>query len=321
MPAFRKTTSIILTLLVFAAPFAAYVERQNLYDWYRLHNYVVPRTIAGLATDTTMDAHSRKIFYVAHPELQTKSAFNASCKTIEKTIVLGCYKAGIGIFVYEVADTRLNGVLQVTAAHEMLHAAYERLSTKDRLRIDALTQQTYAQLADERVKTNIDAYRSRDASVVPNELHSILGTEVRNLPPELENYYKTYFTDREKIVAYSEQYEAEFTNRETAILTYDTQLKSLKSTIDGLNVLLKTEGQAIDASSANLDANLGAHNVEAYNSSIPAYQHMILAYNANVSRLKAAITTYNTIVDKRNSVVTEEQELTNAIDSSVPASK
>lgn len=321
MSTFRKTVSAAITFILIAAPVAVYAERQNLYDLYRLRTYVVSDTIASLASDTTMDADARKIFYVAHPELQTSNAFNASCKTIEKTIVLGCYKADTGIFIFDVTDTRLNGVLQVTAAHEMLHAAYDRLGSREKERIDTLTQQAYANLTDERVKKNVEAYRSRDATVVPNELHSILGTEVRNLPPELESYYKTYFTNRQKIVDYSEQYEGEFTNRENAIASYDAQLKSLKINIDDLNTSLKTQGQAIDKSNKYLDDKLNAHDVEAYNAAIPAYQKQISIYNTDVAKLKSAIDTYNIIVDKRNSVVTEEQELTKAIDSSVPASK
>jgi hypothetical protein len=34
-----------------------------------------------------------------------------------------------------------------------------------------------------------------------NELHSILGTQVAGLPPDLESYYARYFTDRTVIVA------------------------------------------------------------------------------------------------------------------------
>ena len=53
--------------------------------------------------------------------------------------MLGCYHSNQdGIFLYNVQDARLAGVQQVTAAHEMLHAAYDRLSTKDKNYVDGL---------------------------------------------------------------------------------------------------------------------------------------------------------------------------------------
>ena len=35
-------------------------------------------------------------------------------------------------YIYNVNDERLNGLKEVTAAHEMLHAAYERLPESDK---------------------------------------------------------------------------------------------------------------------------------------------------------------------------------------------
>ena len=321
MPNIKKSATYLVSAVLLLSPVIAYWQRQNIYDWYRLRGYEAPAEIASLADQTTMVGYARKVFYVARPELQDKSDFSKNCTIVEKTIVLGCYRSGLGIFVYNVSDARLNGVLQVTSAHEMLHAAYERLSNKERLRVDTMTAEAYASITDERIKKNVESYRARDAAVVPNELHSILGTEVRELPAELETYYKKYFTDRSKIVGYSEQYEAEFTKREDAVAAYDQQLKDLKSKITSLNDSLATQGARIEAENARLESLAAARKIGEYNASIPNYQNMINAYNADVSALKSAIEQYNGIVDARNAIVTEEQELINAIDSSVPASK
>src|SRR5438045_4204235 len=131
MPKLSKIVTAAISTVFIVSPLFVYLERQNVYDWWRLRNYVVPSNVAALADDTTMDPLARKIFYVAHPALQERDTFRANCTVDEKTIVLGCYRSGIGIFVYDVNDPRLNGILQVTAAHEMLHAAYERLNTKE----------------------------------------------------------------------------------------------------------------------------------------------------------------------------------------------
>jgi len=303
------------------APIAALSQRQSIYDWWVLRSYTPPAAIEKLATDTDMTEKAKTIFYVAKPELKAKDEFRGSCESAEKTIVLGCYKTGSGIYVYDVTDARLNGVQQVTAAHEMLHAAYERLSRDEKQRVNELTSQEYAKLTDERIRKNVEAYRTRDASVVPNELHSIIATEVLTVSSELETYYKQYFNDRSKIVAFSVQYESEFSKRTAAVEAYDVQLAKLKLDINALNDSLAAKGKVIDAESNRLDALLAANKIAEYNSGIPGYKKLVTAYNSDVSKLKSTIATYNSIVGERNLVVEDEQELFDAIDTRVPDAK
>jgi uncharacterized protein YukE len=321
MAMFKKVFSATAVIALTGAPFLVLWQRQNLYDAWRLHNYQAPAAIVKLADDTTMNTYGRKVFYVESPQLQALETFRTNCTTGEQTIVLGCYKSHDGIFVYDVNDSRLSGVQEVTSAHEMLHAAYDRLSSKEKDRINALTDAAYASLKDDRIKKNIDAYRSKDTAIVPNELHSILGTEVKDLPKELEDYYKRYFTDRSKIVAYSVQYESEFTNRENAITAYDAQLQGMKTTIDTYNASLEAQGKAIDSEANRLQALLATKDVSGYNSGIPAYQQMIHKYNQDLATLKTTITSYNNTVEKRNAIVGEERSLYKALDTRTPATR
>src|SRR5690606_3442881 len=108
-------------------------------------------------------------------------------------IVLGCFVEGQGIYLYNVSDERLDGVKEVTAAHEVLHAGYSRLSSRDKARINHLLDQAFQANNDERIKETVETYRKRDPSIVSNELHSILATEARELPSELEEHYRRYF--------------------------------------------------------------------------------------------------------------------------------
>src|SRR5206468_584885 len=127
---------------------------------------------------------------------------------------------------------RLSGVEEVTSAHEMLHAAYDRLSTKERNRVDELLQNYYDhQLTDQRIRATIDAYKASEPNDLQNEMHSIFGTEIATLPPELENYYSQYFADRSKVTTLAGEYEQEFTSRKTEIQSYDTQLDGLRAQI------------------------------------------------------------------------------------------
>ncbi len=83
----------------------------------------------------------------------------------------------------------------------MLHAAYNRLNSADKSRIDNSLQKYYQHtLTDQRIKNIIAAYKKTEPNDLVNEMHSIFGTEVAELPPELETYYKQYFSNRSVVV-------------------------------------------------------------------------------------------------------------------------
>ncbi len=110
----------------------------------------------------------------------------------------------------------------------MLHAAYDRLSDKEKDRVNNLLSTAYTNITNERIRKNVEQYRQRDPAIVANELHSILGSEVPDLSADLEKYYANYFVDRSKVVALSQQYEAEFIAHEEQVEGYDAQLQALK---------------------------------------------------------------------------------------------
>lgn len=317
----RTYFSLLVTLLLVSAPIAGIWQRQALYDAVRLHGYVAPYEVSQLATDSGMAPSTRRLFYVYHPSIEEKAGFNKSCRDNEQTIVLGCYVDNKGIYMLRVTDERLAGVEQVTAVHETLHAAYARLSKKERKRVDAMTATYFASTTDQRLKDTVVLYEKQDPSVVPNELHSIIGTEERVLPEPLEQYYKQYFTDRSKVVTYSELYEKAFTERKNQIVAFDTELSSLKVQIDTLQSTLLSQSTEIGAERERLSGLKSSGQTSAFNIAIPAYNSRINKYNVDIDTLSSLIARYNYIVPKRNAIASEESDLVNAIDSrsSVPA--
>lgn len=311
----KRIVSFVLSLVILAVPVVAWAQREYLFDTWRLHNYSPGSDIIHLADATTMTSDSRHLFYVYHPALEDKASFGTNCGNEEQTIVLGCYILHRGIYLYNVPDPRLNGVKEVTAAHEMLHAQYDRLSSSDRKKVDAMTAQALKSITDERLLQTIDSYRKKDASVVPNELHSILGTEVRNLPPDLEAYYKRYFTNRAAIVDFADAYKGEFTSREQRVDNLDKQLANLKSQIDSLNTSLENQQVALKTQYNNLQQEKRSGQIEAYNAAVPAYNLAVQSYNADVNKQRSLVQQYNTLVEERNSLALEENQLIKALDS------
>lgn len=313
----RRLVAFFVSVLLAVLPFVVWTERQAIYDWWRLRGYNPPAGIVELADATTMNQRSRRLFYVYRPQLDDKVAFNQHCQGHEESIILGCYIANHGIFLYNVQDPRLSGIHEVTAAHELLHAAYDRLSSKERKRIDDLLTQFYDQLADERIKSVVASYRAKDPSIVPNELHSIIGTEVRTIPAELETYYQRYFTDRLKIVGFSEQYEQAFTERKQKVAEYDKRLEALKVAIEAAERQLTNLTVSLEAERRNMDALLANNQIEAYNARVPGFNAQVRHYNNLASITRQQIDEYNRLVGERNDVALEEQTLHKALDSRI----
>jgi hypothetical protein len=314
---FRRFWPYALLVILVAGNLAVWIQRQQIADWWRLRNYQAPASIAQLASDDTMTPYATHLFYVNHPVLEDKQSFNMHCADkSEETAVLGCYHGNRqGIYIYDVTDPRLAGVEQVTAAHEMLHQAYDRLSSKDRQHVDQLLQNYYdTGLQDQDIKAKIESYKQQGADVV-NEMHSVFGSEVGNLPPELENYYKQYFTNRAKIVAYSSSYQAEFTRRKDQVAQYDAQLSGLKDRINNNKSDLNTKLNALQALQKQISQDVTNKDQNQYNADVSQYNAMVEAYNSELSTTHGLITQYNNIVAQRNDLAVQEQQLQEALDS------
>lgn len=300
-------------------------NQQYLRDEIKLYHYQPPSDITALATDTTMTPAAERIFYVNHPVLANKADFVNACNTRqEQTIVLGCYHSDqAGIYVLDVTDNRLSGVEQVTAAHEMLHAAYDRLSSSERANVNQMLQQFYDNgLTDSRVKDTVEAYKKTEPNDLVNEMHSIFGTEVANLPPALETYYQRYFSNRHIITDHAAAYDAEFTSRQAQVTKYDEQLKVWKAQIDSQQTALQTEATAIDGQRQQLDSWRASGNLKAYNAAVPAYNQRVDNYNQQILAQRQLVSDYNQLVNQRNSLVVEVNQLVEAISANdIPTTK
>lgn len=317
----RVATLLLLTVWLVVLGVVV-LNRQNLLDWYDLRGYTAPAPIAQLASQDGLTSYARKVFYVNHPAIDSRTNFQTVCPQNggEKTIVLGCYHSNQrGIFLLSVNDPILDGVQQVTAAHEMLHAAYDRLSSSERTKVDAMLEDYYEHgLTDSRIKQTLADYQKSEPGQQVNEMHSIFGTEVPNLPAPLEVYYQKYFTNRTLVTAFSAQYEAAFTSREAQVSSDDAQLASLKALIDQDEAQLKTELGTLNTQQATLQSERTSGNIAAYNAGVPAYNQIVAQYNNLVKTVQQLVAQYNNLVNSRNAIALQEQQLESDL-SGVPA--
>ena len=314
-------------LLIIAAWLALmgllFAYRQDVYDWWRLKGYTAPAEVAQLADQDTMTPYARHMFYLNHPELLSSvNSFRSRCSQNENAIVLGCYHpTQNGIFVYNVQDPKLQGVTQVTSAHETLHAIYGRLGSQEKARVDKMLQDYYENgLDDQQVRDEIEQYKQSEPDAVLDEMHSIFGTEVASLPKPLEDYYKKYFSNRSAIIAYQQKYQSEFTRRRDAVAQDDARLAAMKDEIDNREAQLTAQLDQLRATKDRLDNLRSAGETSAYNALVPTYNAQVDSYNNGVASLRALISRYNQLVDERNAIAGEINTLDKALDTRlVPA--
>jgi predicted nucleic acid-binding Zn-ribbon protein len=313
--------SLIYTVLVMLVIGECLVlwQRQRVADWWVLRSYSPSGDIVALTNNTTMTDLGKRLFYINRPALENSAEFNKHCaENVEKTAVLGCYHGDRGgIFIYDVTDTRLYGVEQVTAAHEMLHQAYDRLSNEDRKAVDALLSDYYATVKDKEMLSKMAAYQKSEPGAFSSEEFSVFGSEVPALPGKLETYYKKYFGDRGKVVSYAQAYQAEFTRRKELADNLESQLSSLKPRIERMENDLTNRQKTLNDLERTIEKDQASHDVSGYREDVATYNNMATAYNADVDTLKSLIEQYNSMVGRLREIATEQTQLYKALDSRI----
>jgi hypothetical protein len=311
---FRRLWPPVLLMLLVTTGVVLWWQQDQILDWVRLRGYKPGHDMQQLAQQTTMTSYAERLFYVNHPAAEDKIDFNRNCPNASAEVaVLGCYRGDRqGIHIYDVTDQRLNGIEQVTAAHEMLHQAYDRLTGSERKDIDAQLQAYAKTITDKTLLDKLAEYKKSEPDDLVNEMHSIFGTEVSSLPAPLENYYKRYFTNRSQVLAYFAQYRLAFTQRQERITAIDAQLDVLRPELDNDKAGLTRLENELQAERSQMDSWLASNQIDRYNAAVPAFNNKVAAYKAAVAAANERIDSYNKLVDERNTLAVQEQQLVQA---------
>jgi uncharacterized protein YukE len=296
------------------------INSQSIIDRYRAWRFTPNAEISEIASTLQLTTSGRRLFYASNPTVQQRDDFRTSCIDSEQTIVLGCYVHNKEIYILDVTETKLQGIEEVTAAHELLHAVYARMSSGERENIDSMVMEYYRTSTDPRLSKTVAAYQAKDGSVIPNELHSILGSEYADLPSALESHYSKYFSNRLSIVRMSHKYEKTFTDLETQIATYDEQLKDLELQIEDEKQHVETTSVSLGEERAKLESIRDTTSAQVFNESVALFNKKVAQYNKDVDALNTNVDSYNAIVAQRNSISLEKSHLVEAIDTrTIPA--
>lgn len=304
-----------LILVYIAAIVAVVINHQTIADWWFLRSYEPDSQISALADRAYLSDNGRRYFYVSDPEINDKKEFNNNCPVLEKALVLGCY-SGREIYLLEIERSELDGVMEVTAAHEMLHAAYDRLGTKEREEINRQLMAAYESIDSSRLNDLVESYEdSGGRELVYNELHSILPTQVVELPENLEEYFGQYFNNRKKLAGLYAEYESVFRDVNRRIDSKKSQIESLRSRIDNQEAHIGQLRQQINDINARMRALRRSNDTEGYNRLVPQQNTLVEEYNAAVHNHRGVIEQHNKLVDEVNDLVILQNDLVNSMDS------
>ncbi|ADG76132.1 hypothetical protein Cfla_3251 [Cellulomonas flavigena DSM 20109] len=218
--------------------------------------------VEALADEMFLTDEGRDLLYVAQPELLGAEEFAGRCDrgdagaAGETGGAVGCYHSSAGglqangrIVVYTPADARLRPFVVETAAHELLHAAWNELSDGEQ---DVATRALATVLSgvdpEDDIHEQIAGSVAGQAANRPTELFAYIGTQVwreGGVDPELEALYGRFISDREALVAVHTAFE-------TAIDTMTTDLTTAQQALAQRQYDQGVARAQLEADTANL---------------------------------------------------------------------
>lgn len=316
----KSTFWLVISLAIIGGATWAVFNRQQLVDRAVVAGYHPSAEIAELAKQADLSNQGKFYFYASRPELSNRQSFNKHCSNKEgDSVVLGCYTAQ-RIYVYNITDSRLSGVRATTAAHEMLHAAYERLGDHERQKVNGWLEAQFKSLGgDADLQKQMAGYAKSEPGEEDNELHSILATQITHLSPQLEKYYSQYFTNRQVVVGLFKQYSQVFDGLKA-------QQDQLVSQLDQLASEINVSTASYNASVEQLDSDVSGFNqrantqggfssegeFEAQRQALVARQDQLAAQRDGINQ---QIATYNQKRDQLQALNLQAESINRSIDS------
>jgi len=315
--------AIALLVAVQIIPLVAVVwislHGQRLADQIAVWNFSPTDVLETYVDRSTMTEQGEFLFYASSPVVNSKESFDEICSSDEEGIgTLGCYLPATGaIHLYDITDERLDGMEEVIAAHEMLHAAWARMGDDELAAIGPLLEEQ-AQLseADPEFAARMAFYARSEPGERLNELHSILGTEVAELDPRLEKHYADLFSDRQALVALHAVSNQVFVDIEK-------QAADLVAQLDALAADIETDYATYTAGYDQFDVDVQSFNARATSGDFDSQRQFDREYDALVQRrddldalyasISARDATYTALVAQLDALNADVDELNSSI--------
>ena len=303
----------LVVFLIFGVDYTA------LSDLIEARGYEPTSEMAKLLEKDDLTSTGKRIFNASRPELQEADEFNANCYSGQdsSSSVLGCYTER-RVYVYNITDSELDGIRETVLAHELLHAVWERLSTREKEKLEDDLEQVY-QANKDALAEHMKTYGSDEYY---NELHSVIGTQIpeSSLGSELSKHYAKYFNNQGKIVAYYDKYNGKFERLEEEASSLAGQIDQKRAEIEQKTAKYQADFNSLssDIDNFNARAESGSFNTQA---DFQAERAQLLSrqtqLNNDYDALSALIDETNSLIERYNDNVAVSNKLYDTINSRV----
>ena len=320
MQKISKIIGLLTAFLLFGASLWTVFNWQLVVDYASVYDFTPDQEVKALVTDSGMSEKGEFHFYSSYPKITDAEEFNSACQRQEQSSpILGCYVSKTNrIFIYNVDNQDLKGIKEVTAAHEMLHVAYSRLSQRERDWLEPRLEAAYSRLANDKLRTRMDYYAKAEPGEKLNELHSILPTEYADLGQELNDYYAKYFDNRQAAIKLYSDYSQVFYELEDEARGLESKLESDVKQINADTSQYQADIQMFNQEVAtfNQRASSGYFKSQTeFNSARSELVARTYAFEARKTALDQKIDEYNVNVDRLNQLGLKIDKLNKSIDS------
>jgi cell division protein FtsB len=309
----------VLAVAILLAGLWALTHVQRIKDQIAVLTFAPSAQLETYADRTTLTSEGRFLFFASRPVVETGAAFNAVCASQREDVgILGCYLHNDqSIHLFDVTDARLDGLEEVVAAHELLHAAWDRMSAAEQSALEPLLEAEAAKHeSDPAFAKTLAYYATAEPGERDNELHSIIGTEFASVSPQLQAHYALYFSDRAAIVAMHEKSDAVFTAQQQ-------QITALQSQLDALSASITSDYAAYNAGYDQLGKDIADFNARANNGSFTSQSQFDSeraaliarqsALDADYASIAARQTQYNALLDQLRALNAQAEDLNRSI--------
>lgn len=310
--------AFVLSGLFIVAAVWIFTNRQLILDQLSVWSYTPSSEVATVQERISMTDEGQFTFYATRPEVKTQASFNQACPRQEAgSPILGCYTTDDRIYIYNVSNDQLDGMEEVTAAHEMLHAVWYRTSESEREKLATELKAAYEKIDDADLEKRMDYYERTEPGEFVNELHSILGTEVVSLGEPLESYYAQFF-DRGAVLKLHNQYSGLYEKLYERADTLYTQMQSLATLINQQSSGYESAATQLsrDIDLFNRRADSGTFSTQAeFNSERASLVQRSNALERQRLQINRNIETYNGYYAEYQEIAKQIEVLNDSIDS------
>lgn len=253
----RRIIATTVACIIVAVTVIAVMNRQLIQDEFAAARFSPTESIIELKQSLNLTDAGQRVFLASRPTLDGTQYFNTQCAQVQHGAsghVLGCFIED-RIHLYNVTDPRVSGIVEVTAAHELLHAAFARMRPGDQSALAEKLRKLYEERSQEDpdLSQRMAMYATLPPAAFAAELHSVFGSEQAELPDWLEEHYAQWFADRSTITESYREYRSVFQGLQN-------EASSLRSRMEALRADVEARKVTYDEDVASYDADLADYN-------------------------------------------------------------